>query len=128
MPLRNHKRSSSSDGSNDMPRLESSADSSVCAMESAPTLGEKAESATKALGAGMLATGKSIREHEPSKGVFHEAGELLASKLESGGMYLNERGLQGVTDDVADLIRHNPMPALLVGLGLGMLLARIVRR
>jgi hypothetical protein len=97
-------------------------------MESTKTLGEKADEATKSLGAGISATGKTIRDHEPAQGFFHEAGEAVASKLESGGEYLRERGLTGIGEDVTDLIRRNPIPALLIGLGLGVLIARVVRR
>jgi hypothetical protein len=91
-------------------------------------VGEKAEQATQAVGAGMESLGGVIREHEPADGVLHNAGEAIAQKLVAAGRYLEDHGLKGVADDVTNLIRRNPIPALLIGIGVGVLLARIVRR
>jgi hypothetical protein len=88
---------------------------------------EKAEQATKAVGAGMESLGAAIHEHEPTVGVLHNAGEAVAAKLEGGGQYLEAHGLQGVGEDVTNLIRKNPIPALLVGVGVGFLLARMLK-
>jgi uncharacterized protein YjbJ (UPF0337 family) len=38
--------------------------------------------------------------------------------------YTQEKGLQGLSGDLTDLIRRYPVPALLVGLGIGFVLAR----
>ena len=38
--------------------------------------------------------------------------------------YIEDRGIRGLTDDVADVIRRYPMPALLCGVLIGVLLAR----
>jgi len=91
-------------------------------------VGEKAEQATGAVGAGMESLGSTIRSHEPEKGFLHNAGEAVADKLEGAGHYLENQGLKGIGADVTNLIRRNPIPALLVGVGLGFLLARMVRR
>jgi hypothetical protein len=51
----------------------------------------------------------------------------VAETLESGGRYLKEEGLEGMAEDLTDLIRKNPIPAVLMGIGLGFLLARLTR-
>jgi hypothetical protein len=51
----------------------------------------------------------------------------VASALDSSGRYLEEQGLSGMADDVTNLIRRNPIPAMLIGVGLGFLLARLTR-
>jgi len=89
---------------------------------------EKAEQATKAVGAGMESLGGAIHEHEPKQGILHKVGEAMAAKLEGGGRYLETHGLTGVTDDLGNMIRRNPIPALLVGVGVGFLLARMLNR
>lgn len=38
--------------------------------------------------------------------------------------YIEDRGIRGLTDDVTDVIRRYPMPALLCGVLIGALLAR----
>jgi hypothetical protein len=76
----------------------------------------------------MESLGCAIREHEPNEGMLHNAGEAVAEKLEAGGRYLEDHGLKGIGADVTNLIRQNPVPALLVGVGIGALLAFMVRR
>jgi hypothetical protein len=48
----------------------------------------------------------------------------VAGALESSGRYLEEQGLSGIGEDLTNLIRRNPLPAILLGIGLGFLLAR----
>ena len=98
------------------------------AKQAAAFVGDKAEKATSAVGAGMESLGGAIREHEPCDGMLHNAGEAVANKLEGGGRYLEEHGLKGIGEDVTNFIRRNPVPALLVGVGIGILIARMVRR
>jgi hypothetical protein len=45
----------------------------------------------------------------------------LAPKLE-------EHGFKGIGEDVTNMIRRNPVPALLVGVGVGFLIAQMMRR
>jgi hypothetical protein len=47
--------------------------------------------------------------------------------MEAGGKYLEEQGMTGLVDDVAGLIKRNPVPSILVGVGLGILIARAIR-
>jgi hypothetical protein len=97
------------------------------ASDMATTVGHKAEDATAAVGSGMKSLAGTIRENVPDSGVLGSAGSSLASSLESGGRYLQEEGLQGVANDLTNLIRRNPIPALFVGIGIGYLLARSTR-
>ena len=47
---------------------------------------------------------------------------------ENTGRYLQEEGLKGIAEDVTNLIRRNPIPALLAGVGVGFLIGRITTR
>ena len=38
--------------------------------------------------------------------------------------HLEDHQLSGIANDLTDMIRRNPVPALLVGIGIGYLLAR----
>jgi hypothetical protein len=42
------------------------------------------------------------------------------------GAHVQEKGLQGLSGDLTDLIRRYPVPALLIGLGIGYVLGRSV--
>jgi hypothetical protein len=97
------------------------------AKDVASTVGHKAEDATHAVGSGMQSLGSSLREHGPQSGVLRSATSAVAGSLESGGRYLQEEGLRGMGRDLTNLIRHNPITSLLVGVGIGYMLARITR-
>jgi hypothetical protein len=56
------------------------------------------------------------------------ASSSLARTLEQGGEYLEHEGLSGISKDLTNVIRRNPIPALCIGIGLGFILARAMRR
>jgi hypothetical protein len=97
------------------------------ARDMASSVGQRAEGAVGSVGSGMESLGEKVRESGPQRGVFGSATEKVAGALESGGKYLQDKNLSGMGSDLADLIRNNPIPALLVGVGLGFLLARTMR-
>lgn len=52
-----------------------------------------------------------------------DATGSVGGALESTGHYLKEDGLRHIASDATELIRRNPMPAMLLGVGLGFLVA-----
>jgi hypothetical protein len=96
--------------------------------DAASFVGKKAEDAASAVGSGMKSLAGTIREHTPDQGALGSAKSAVADTLESGGRYLQEHGLSGIADDVATLIKRNPIPALLAGIGIGFLVARATSR
>jgi hypothetical protein len=93
----------------------------------ASTIGQKAEDTTAAVGSGMKNLAGTLREKLPHEGMLGSASSAIASTLESSGRYLQEEGLRGMASDLTNLIRRNPIPALLVGIGIGFLIARSTR-
>jgi hypothetical protein len=89
--------------------------------------GNKAESAVGAMGCGMQSLAQNIREHTPESGIVGSAASAVADTLDRGGHYLESQGLKGMAQDVTNLIRRNPIPALFIGIGLGFLIARATR-
>jgi uncharacterized protein YjbJ (UPF0337 family) len=69
-----------------------------------------------------------IREKAPHEGAVGTAATAVAEKLNVAGSYLQEKDLNHVLSDVSSMIRRYPVPSLLVGLGIGYLLARSTRR
>ena len=57
-----------------------------------------------------------------------EAADTAADTLERAGAYLREQDLTSIRADLEGLIRRHPLESLLVGLGVGYLLARSMRR
>jgi len=94
----------------------------------ASNVGHKAEEATAAVGGGMRSLAGTIRESAPQGGMAGAVSSNVAGSLESGGRYLQEHGLRGIGEDLTNLIRRNPLPALFLGIGLGFMIARATRR
>jgi hypothetical protein len=95
--------------------------------DAASNIGHRAEEATSAVGGSMRSLAGSLRESLPHEGVMGTASSAVADTLDRGGRYLQEEGLQGVGEDLTNLIRRNPIPALLIGVAVGFLIARSVR-
>jgi hypothetical protein len=96
--------------------------------ELASGAGQKAEGAVSSLAGGMASLAGTIREKAPHEGLLGKASSSVAGTLESGGRYLQQEGLSGMADDATNLIRRNPIPAVLIGVGIGFLIARSLPR
>jgi len=94
------------------------------AKHTATDFGHKAEDATHSVGSGMKSFAGTIRENLPKEGMLGAAAGTVADGLETSGRYLEKEGLQGIAEDMTNMIRRNPIPALLVGIGVGFLIAR----
>ncbi len=97
------------------------------AQELASTAGKKAEQATSALGRRAHSAASTLRERGPHDGMLGNASGAVADSLDHAGRYLQEEGLVGMAEDVTELIRRNPIPAMLVGVGVGYMLAKLFR-
>ena len=95
--------------------------------EMASTAGKKVDSGVSSVGSGMQTAADKVREHGPSSGMLGSATSAVANTLENTGEYLESHGLSGIGKDLTNMIRRNPIPALLVGIGVGFLIARATR-
>jgi len=97
------------------------------ARDAASTAGRRADQVADKVGSGMSSAADSVRQHAPDSGVLHSAASRVADTLDSGGRYLQEEGLSGLAGDLTEMIKRNPIPALFVGVCVGVLLARALR-
>jgi len=88
----------------------------------------KAEDATSAVGNEMKSLAGTIREKGPHDGMLGNASSAVANTLDVYGRELQEHGLSGIADDITNTVRRHPVPAVLIGIGLGFLLARVFAR
>ena len=95
--------------------------------DTARAVGNKAEQATNRIGDRMKSVAHNLRDKAPESGLLHRASESVADSLESGGDYIQQKGISGMAGDVTDLIRRHPIPALLLAVGIGFLVARTLR-
>jgi len=93
----------------------------------ASAVGRKADDVACAVGSRMESLGETVRQRGPQEGTLGRATEGVASALEQSGRYL-EGGFGQMCDDITNLIRRHPLPALMLGLGVGFLLASATKR
>jgi ElaB/YqjD/DUF883 family membrane-anchored ribosome-binding protein len=96
--------------------------------DAASYAGQKAEDATSAAGGGLKSLASQVRQNAPHEGMVGSAASGVASALDRTGDYLREQGLSGMAQDFTNLVRRNPVPALLIGVAFGFLIARATSR
>jgi hypothetical protein len=92
--------------------------------DAASYVGQRTEDASAAVGSRLRSLGDTVRARGPEGGMAGDASEAVADSLERGGRYLQEEGVKDVAEDVTNLIRRYPIPALLIGLAAGYLVAK----
>jgi len=97
------------------------------ASNAAANVGRKADNLTSSAGSTIKNFGDTIREQGPKEGMLGEATKTVANTTKQVGRYLEEEGLSGMMEDMTNLIKRNPIPAILVGVGLGVLIGRVMR-
>jgi len=90
----------------------------------ASNAGKTADKWTSSAGVGIKHLGETIEEKGPRDGMLGNATRAVASTLEDTGKYLEQEGLSGMMDDVTNVVRRHPLPAVLVGIGIGFLIGR----
>ena len=87
----------------------------------------KVDTAMTATGEQMSTLAQTVRENAP-EGKAGEVASKAADALDRGGEYLQTADLQMVRSDLERVIREHPIESLLVGVGVGYLVARATRR
>jgi len=93
----------------------------------ASNVGHKADDLTQSAGSSIKNFGETIRDKGPQEGMLGSATEAVANTVEQTGRYLEQAGLSGMFDDLTEVIKRNPFPAVLVGVGIGILIGRALR-
>ena len=86
---------------------------------------DKADQGASTVGKGMESLAGTIRDRGPQEGLLGKATSGVANTLDQTGRYLEQQGVSGMVDDLTGLIRNHPLPAILVGVGIGFMLARL---
>jgi uncharacterized protein YjbJ (UPF0337 family) len=91
------------------------------------TAASMAGGAATSVGETMGSLASVIRDNAPHEGTIGSAATAVAGGLESASAYLQEKGYENIATDITAVIRRYPVQSLLVGVGLGYLLARIMK-
>jgi len=97
------------------------------ASDAAGAMGHKAEDAVHSMGGGLKSVADKVRESAPHGGMLGSTASTVAEGIEKTGEYLQTEGLSGMSKDLAALVRAHPIQALLLGMGLGYLVARATK-
>lgn len=87
--------------------------------------GQQADRATASVGNQMSSAADNLRSRLPGDGVMHDAGERVASAMEAGGHYLEDRKLSGSMEDLTEMVKKYPLQSIAIGVGIGFLFARM---
>jgi hypothetical protein len=91
-------------------------------------LGRKADDLTAEAGHGIQELANKIGKHAPQTGVLGTASQALADTVRSSGEYVEEAKFRGITEDVSQLIRRHPIPAIVIAVGVGCYVGRKMGR
>jgi hypothetical protein len=94
------------------------------AQELGTTAANKANEAATVVGEKIGSLASVIRENAPHEGAVATAATAVVDGLESASSYLQEKKFDHLAKDVTALVRTYPVQSLLIGVGLGYLLAR----
>lgn len=86
---------------------------------------DKADQAVSSTGKGMESLAGTVRDRGPQEGILGKATAGVADTLDRTGQYLDEHGVSGMVDDLTSMIKNHPLPAILIGVGIGFMLARL---
>jgi hypothetical protein len=96
--------------------------------DAASYAGQRADDAVSSVGGAAKSLASQVRQNAPHEGMLGSAADYAASALDRTGSYLQDQGVSGMAEDFTGMIRRNPIPALLIGVAVGYLLARATSR
>jgi hypothetical protein len=91
----------------------------------AAAVADGVESAQGAISTAATAVASGV---ESAQGAISTAATAVAGGVESASSYLQEKKFEEMATDLTAVIRQYPVQSLLVGMGLGYLLARLTSR
>jgi len=93
----------------------------------ASAVGNRVDQGVSAAGSGMQSLADTARKNLPHEGYLGAASKAVADGLDSAGRYVEDKSLSGMTNDLGSMIKNHPIPAVLIGLGIGYLLGKALR-
>ena len=89
---------------------------------------DRADDTLSSMGQRMSSMAGSLRQSAPREGVIGSAAGAVADRLDSGGRYLQSHGVGDITNDLAGVVRRNPLPSVCIAFGVGFLIGMASRR
>lgn len=96
--------------------------------QAACEVGRKADDLVARAGAGIQSVSDRLRQQAPQTGTLGSASQAVARKIHEGGEYIEQAKLSGLAEDTAQLIRRNPLAAVIIAIGVGWFVGRRLGR
>jgi ElaB/YqjD/DUF883 family membrane-anchored ribosome-binding protein len=110
--------------------LEKGKDLAHTAAEKAKEMGtavrDRADSGASSVGSNLRTAAENLKQNMPQGGMFGSAASQVTDTMDNAGRYLEEKGVSGAAEDLTGLIRRHPVPSVLIGIGLGILLGQFM--
>ncbi len=97
------------------------------ANQTACDVGKRADDLTASAGVSIQGLGVRLSQNAPHTGMLGSASQAVAKSVKDGGEYIEGAKFSGMAEDVAQLIRRNPIPAVFIAIGLGWFAAHKLR-
>jgi len=97
------------------------------AVETVSAVGKKADDLTAAAGHGIKEFGETVGRKAPHDGLTGQASQAVAETIKESGDYLEKHKLSGMAQDVEQIVKNHPIPALLICLGIGFCVGRVMK-
>lgn len=94
------------------------------ASHAACEIGKEADVLAARAGVGIQEMGDRLSRSTPQSGFVGTASQSFARTVKDGGEYVQNARLSGMSEDLATLVRRNPIPAICLALGLGWIVGR----
>jgi len=109
-------------------------DAATCAKEAAAhatsavgaTAGKKVDEFAQAAGKRLQEWGDKITEQGSQGGLLGSASQVVGHTVRSGGECLTEHKVTDIMDDLATVVKRNPLPSVLLALTIGWWVGRRV--
>jgi hypothetical protein len=92
------------------------------------TLQSEVDSVAETSGRAFKSLGERVHRAAPRSGIIGDISRNVANGITESGEYIANSGLTGASRDLSKLIRANPFPAILIGVGLGWIASRLTKR
>lgn len=98
------------------------------ASHAASNIGESADNLAASAGRSVQHLGEQIGRSTPHSGMLGSMSQSVARTVSEGGEYIESSKLSGMGEDLARVIRRNPIPTIFIAMGLGWMASRIMKR
>lgn len=98
------------------------------ASHTAENISDDADYLASSAGRGVQRIGEQLSRVAPDSGIVGDVSQSVVRTLTEGGEYLEGSKLSGLRQDLTKVISRNPIPTILISIGLGWIASRMLRR